>query len=229
MAVNFRPDRGPGAVLFDLDGTLIESGPTWDDAVRHLLRGRGVTAGDELILGLHGMESMEAMRKVHRELGWAMDLVEANAAWVARTVAAAFRAEVVWRPGARTLLRTLHDARVPLALVTSSYRDIVDIVLGSLPAAAFDVVVCGDDVRSPKPHPEPYLTAVRLLGVKVEACVAIEDSVNGVASAKAAGCAVLYVNTRVPPPGVDAVRGTLLEVDLADLAGLVRPASTPLP
>jgi len=219
----------PDAVLFDLDGTLIESGPTWDDAVRRLLRSHGVAAGDELILGLHGMESKEAMRKVHRQLGWPMDLVEANAASVARTVAASFRAQVIWRPGAVALLRTLSGAGIPLALVTSSYRDIVEIVLRSLQRTTFDAVVCGDDVDAPKPHPEPYLTAARLLGVDVKACVAVEDSVNGVASAKAAGCAVLYVNTRVPPPGADAVRRTLLDVELIDLAGLVRPAAAPLP
>jgi HAD superfamily hydrolase (TIGR01509 family) len=107
---------------------------------------------------------------------------------------------VPWRPGARELLQELRDAGIPTALVTMSRRQMALEVAGSLGFAGFDVVVAGDDVLNAKPHPEPYLTAAAELGVDISACVALEDSEPGVASAVAAGARVFAVPLHIPIP-----------------------------
>jgi len=218
-----RPRDRLAAVFFDLDGTLIDSEEVWNDAVRRLAASRGVVAAEPLLARTHGLEVMQALRLVHAEFGWHPGTLDADAAWLARQVAATFENGIVWRPGAQSLLSRLRTAGVPTALVTSTYRQLVDLILRRLEWEGFDAVVCGDEVRSPKPDPEPYLTAARLLGVDVRTCVAVEDSPKGAASARAAGCAVLYVSAMSPaPPGGDmaAVLTTLVGVDLATLTRL---------
>jgi HAD superfamily hydrolase (TIGR01509 family) len=212
------------AVFFDLDGTLIESEEVWNDAVRQLAVNRGTVASDELLAKTHGLDQHRAMRLIHESLSWPVDDVESNVIWVADAVAATMRAGVVWRPGAVSLVSALRAAGVPIALVTSSYRDIVEIAIGESAEIGFDAVVCGDEVGSPKPHPEPYLTAARLLDVDVRGCVAIEDSPMGAASARDAGCAVLYVSEAATPSDVDASRKSLVGVDLAMLVQLLHEA-----
>ena len=105
-----------------------------------------------------------------------------------------------WRPGALELLTALHEAGVPNALVTMSWRSLADLVVSLVPPGVFAVVVTGDEVEHGKPHPEPYLAAARLLGVEVSDCVAIEDSPTGVPSAVAAGVPTLAVPHVVPVP-----------------------------
>jgi HAD superfamily hydrolase (TIGR01509 family) len=222
------------AVFFDLDGTLIESEEVWNDAVRHLATSRGTIAGDALLAGTHGLEHMQAMRHLHEAFGWPMEQLKAHATWVERKVADSFRAGIAWRPGAHALLSRLRLAGIPTALVTSTYRHLVEIVLDALGRANFDAVVCGDEVRSPKPDPEPYLTAARLLDVDVRACVAIEDSPTGAASARAAGCVVLYVCGLAGVPGhdpgsapaADATRSTLSGVSPDTLTELLSSVDT---
>jgi HAD superfamily hydrolase (TIGR01509 family) len=114
------------------------------------------------------------------------------------SVVARVRREVPWRPGARELLVSLGDAGVPCALVTMSYARFAAPILEHLPSGTFAAVVTGDVVERGKPHPEPYLTAARLLDVLASDCLAIEDSPTGVASAEAAGCRVLAVPLHVP-------------------------------
>ena len=212
------------AVFFDLDGTLIESEEVWNDAVRQWAAEHGTVASDELLAKTHGLDSHRAMRLIHDSLSWPPDQVEHSVAWVAEAVAATMRAGVVWRPGAVALVSALRAAGVPIALVTSSYREIVEIAIGDSAEIGFDAVVCGDEVASPKPHPEPYLTAARLLDVDVHGCVAIEDSPMGAASARGAGCAVLYVSEAATSPDVDASRTSLVGVDLAMLVQLLADA-----
>jgi len=112
---------------------------------------------------------------------------------------------------------------VPLGLVTMSYQRLVDPILAALGGDVFDVVVTGDAVTYGKPHPEPYLTAARLLGVAPKACLAIEDSNPGTTSAAAAGCTVLVVPHHVPvDPGVRRIHhDTLQDLDLTRLRELV--------
>ena len=202
------------AVFFDLDGTLIESEHVWDDAVRLLASSRSVEASAPLLARTKGVDVMGAMALVHEEFGWAEEALESDVDWVSRQVADTFRTGVSWRPGAAELLHHLRRAGVPTALVTSTYRDIVEIILDSVGRENFDAVVCGDEVGAPKPDPEPYLTAARRLDVDIARCVAIEDSHLGAASARASGCAVLFVNDDTTP-------ANLLDVDLATLAALL--------
>jgi HAD superfamily hydrolase (TIGR01509 family) len=202
------------AVFFDLDGTLIESEHVWDDAVRLLASSRSMEASAPLLARTKGVDVMGAMVLVHEEFGWTEDKLRSNADWVSRQVADTFRMGVSWRPGAPQLLTHLRRAGIPTALVTSTYRDLVEIILDSVGRENFDAVVCGDEVDSPKPDPEPYLTAARLLDVDIARCVAIEDSHLGAASARASGCAVLFVNDDTTP-------SNLLDVDLATLSALL--------
>jgi HAD superfamily hydrolase (TIGR01509 family) len=148
--------------------------------------------------------------------------VEAGAAWLEDRVAHLFTEGLVWRPGAVALIAAVRAAGIPTALVTSTCRRLVDVALPTLGPENFDVVVCGDEVSATKPDPEPYRAAARLLGVPVDRCVAVEDSPTGVASAVAAGVAVLAVPCDVALPAQDGVLvlDSLTRVDLALLGGL---------
>jgi HAD superfamily hydrolase (TIGR01509 family) len=215
------PETRLAAVFFDLDGTLIESEHVWDDALRLLASSRSMEASAPLLARTKGVDVMGAMVLVHEEFGWAPDGLRSNVDWVSQKAADTFRTGIIWRPGAYQLLAQLRRARVPTALVTSTYREIVEIILDSIGRENFEAVVCGDEVRSPKPDPEPYLTAARLLNVDIRDCVAIEDSRLGAASARGSGCAVLFVNDHASGSDVDLARTSLVDVDLATLAALL--------
>jgi HAD superfamily hydrolase (TIGR01509 family) len=134
---------------------------------------------------------------------------------------------VPWRPGARELLESLVAQGVPCALVTMSWESLATAVVGNLPNGSFAAVVTGDVVHHGKPHPEPYLAAARLLGVDLAACIAIEDSPPGVASAVAAGIPTIAVPSHVKvPQTVGAVQiSTLTGLAPQDLRRLFRPSS----
>src|SRR5690606_27295508 len=126
------------------------------------------------------------------------------------------------------LVDAVRAAGLGTALVTNTTRELVDVALRSLGVDRFDVVVCGDEVAHPKPHPEPYLTAAARLGADPAACVAIEDSPTGLASACGAGCAVIAIPNDLPLNPDDlvgvTVRSSLLDVDLPLLRRLVPAA-----
>ena len=134
-----------------------------------------------------------------------------------------------WRPGARELLAELLAAGVPCALVTMSYAVLAESMVRQLPTGSLAAVVTGDQVTDGKPHPEAYLTAAALLGVDPARCVAIEDSPTGIASAEAAGCAVIAVPHAVP---IDAaptrtLRPTLVGLGVAELEAVLRRHAPP--
>jgi HAD superfamily hydrolase (TIGR01509 family) len=133
---------------------------------------------------------------------------------------------LVWRPGAYELLLAVRAAGLPTALVTSTGRRLVEVALTTLGAENFDAIVCGDEVTTPKPDPEPYLTAAKLLGVSIEDCVAVEDSLTGMTSALASGAAVLAVPAELELPETAGVhiRESLTGVDVAFLGTLLDPA-----
>jgi HAD superfamily hydrolase (TIGR01509 family) len=139
--------------------------------------------------------------------------------------------EAVLMPGAIELLTEVRDAGIPRILVTSSEQVIMDAVLASLAKhdIAFTATVCGADISEPKPHPQPYLLAAALIGADPGACVALEDSPNGVGSALAAGCitiAVPGVAPVAPRAGLTIVE-SLADVDLAFLQDLANQAAVP--
>jgi len=215
--------RLPAAVLWDMDGTLVDTEPYWLTCEFELVEAFGGSWSDadsEAILGSPLLVSAEYMR-VNGGIDLpAEEIVSRLLDRMVRTV----RRRTPWQPGARELLDGLVAAGVPCALVTQSYRVLAEAVLDVLPPGTFAAVVTGEQVRNGKPHPEPYLEAARRLGVPAAECVAIEDSPAGVTSAAAAGAAVLAVARGVPvPDGPDREVVTTLEgVTPAHLARLVR-------
>ncbi|RAO54940.1 Sugar-phosphatase [Micromonospora saelicesensis] len=220
----------PAAVLFDMDGTLVDSEKLWDVALQELAKEYGGELSVDARQSIIGTAMAESMRILHDDLGQPERDPEISAAWINARILELFRTGLRWRPGAFDLLRAVRAAGIPTALVTSSPRALVEIALDTLGRDNFDTVVAGDEVVAAKPHPEPYLTAARLLGVPIERCVAIEDSPTGVASALASGAAVLAVPAEVALPstvGVHQVE-SLTGVDLGLLAALLtdRAATT---
>lgn len=204
--VFLRPDGElPTAVLWDMDGTLIDSEPYWIEQEFRLVESFGGTWSDEM-----------SHQMVGKDLLWSADFIRENTPVDLQPVELVHRLQegviqrmreaVPWRPGARDLLADLRHRGVPCALVTMSWSQLTHEVVACLPEGSFDVVVTGDDVAHGKPHPEPYLRAARELGVPVEQCVAIEDSPTGVASASAAGAQTIWVPNLVEVDVSDGVR-----------------------
>jgi len=219
----------PAAVLFDMDGTLVDSEKLWTVALNDLTAHYGGTLSPEARLAMVGSDMAATMEILHADLKQPWRDAAAGSAWLEERVAKLFVTGLQWRPGALALLRAVRAAAIPTALVTSTGRSLVEVALDTLGRDSFDVVVCGDEVTATKPDPTPYLTAARLLGVPIGRCVAIEDSPTGVASALAAGAAVLAVPSEAP---IDPAAGVhLLEsltgVDLDVLAGLLTPLDLP--
>jgi HAD superfamily hydrolase (TIGR01509 family) len=223
-ARDLRPPRRPAAlraVLFDMDGLLVDSEPLWfevERAVMARLGGQWGEADQQALIG----GSLD--RTVSRLLAKAA--APASREDVARWLVAEMTALILARglplqPGAGPLLAALGAAGVPCALVTASSRAIMDAVL-AVTGLSFDVTVCGEDVRRGKPDPEPYLLAAARLGVPAAGCVVLEDSPTGIAAARAAGCPVIAVpSVPVPPrPGLITV-DSLEEVGLDRLDGIV--------
>lgn len=203
----------PAAVLWDMDGTLVDTEPYWIAAEHDIVEEHGGTWTEELAHQLVGQDLLVAATFIrdNSAVDWSPERIVDE---MLGRVIGKVREHIPWRPGARELLEALKAEGVPSALVTMSWRSLADAVLGALPEGTFDVVVTGDEVSHGKPHPEPYRAAARLLGVSPEDCVAIEDSPTGVRSAVAAGVPTLAV------PHVVSVPEMAGAVHLDSLAGL---------
>jgi HAD superfamily hydrolase (TIGR01509 family) len=221
-------DRRSGdavAVLFDMDGLLVDSEPLWLEAETAVMARLGAhwTKADQMKL-LGG--SLD--RTVRYLLAKATKPVppEVVAEWLMSGIAERVRDRgVPVQPGARELLAEVTRAGLPHALVTSAERRFMETVLAGT-GMRFDALVCADDVTVTKPDPEPYLLAAKLLDVDPGRCFALEDSPNGVASAEAAGCRVIAVPSLLP---IDPAPGRLVVRSLLDLqadASGVRPRET---
>lgn len=189
----------PAAVLWDMDGTLVDTEPYWMRAEHELVKEHGGvwTYEDAQSLVGNALEVSAGIILERTRLELSVDEVVQT---LLGRVVEQVRVEVPWRPGARELLRDLKHAGVPSVLVTMSWRSLADTVVGKLPPGAFRAMVTGDQVRRGKPDPEPYLTAARLLDVPPAACVALEDSPAGVRSATAAGVPTVAIPHVVPVP-----------------------------
>jgi HAD superfamily hydrolase (TIGR01509 family) len=207
-----------------MDGTLVDTEPYWIATEYAMAEKYGGTWSDEHALNLVGNALIESGAYIREHMG--IDRTpEQIVEELLDGVVARVEGQVPWRPGALELLTGLAELGVPCALVTMSYRRFVAPILQALPPETFQVVVTGDSVSRGKPHPEPYLTAARRLGVSAGDCVAIEDSNPGTRSAEAAGCTVLVVPHHVPVPDGERrvfVR-SLSDVRAADLGAHLLP------
>ncbi|ASU83755.1 HAD family phosphatase [Nocardiopsis gilva YIM 90087] len=220
-AIQQAPGGALQAVLFDMDGTLIDSEGLWGEAERSVVAGLGGVWTEEdhernvggataavarYIIDLTGAEvsETEVGLRLYEEFGRLL----------------ADGAEL--RPGAKELVRLVAASDLPVALVTSTERRLVERAIGGIGLSSFDLSVAGDEVDHNKPHPDPYLKAAGLLGVDPRRCVAFEDSVVGVASARAAGCVTVAVPNHVeiaPADGLTVI-DSLVGLDLEGLHGL---------
>ncbi len=188
----------PAAVLFDMDGTLVDTEPYWMSAEADLVRNFGGDWTPEDGLTLVG-QGLENSAKVLQARGVTMSTSEIIDHLTERVLAQS-RARIPWQPGALELIDALRNDGIPLALVTMSMYPLAEHVATGNGSALVDLIVSGGDVANPKPHPEPYLRAARLLGVDITECVAIEDSLPGLASAVASGAAVIGVPAHIALP-----------------------------
>jgi len=217
------------AVLFDMDGLLVDTEPLWfevESAVMAKLGGSWTAADQRALIG----------GSIDRSVGYLIDRAtqpaqpDQVADWLRYGMAELLATrEIEPMPGAVELVGEVRAAGLPCALVTSSEPIIADAVLAALArrAVTFDVIVSGADVTKAKPDPEPYLLAADKLGVDPGCCVALEDSPNGVRSALAAGCTTVAVPGLAPiaeMPCLHIVR-SLAELDLEALRVLLNKGS----
>ncbi|GAA2069103.1 HAD family phosphatase [Aeromicrobium halocynthiae] len=186
----------PAAVLWDLDGTLVDTEPLWMAEEAAVAAEHGVEWTEQDGLELVGNALLDSGRILQRKLSSPLTPEEIVDRLVVR-LADSLRGDIPWRPGLPALVEEVATAGIPQALVTMSYAQIAAPVAEVLP---FDAVVTGDVVARGKPDPEPYLEAARRLGVDPRDCLAVEDSPTGAASANAAGCVVLVVPHLVAVP-----------------------------
>ena len=213
----------PAAVLWDMDGTIMDTEPYWMAEETRLVEQAGGTWSQEEAVELVGSDlnrSAELLRERTPVSGSLEEIVNA----LLSAVVAQVRESIPWRPGARELIAEMSQEGIPMALVTMSWQPLAEVLLDALPSSTFATVVTGDQVSDGKPHPEPYLLACRRLQVDPRECLAIEDSPTGVRSALAAGVRTLAVSHMVdvdedlPVDRRDSLDGARLQ-DLRRLFG----------
>ncbi|HVV10668.1 HAD family phosphatase [Amycolatopsis sp.] len=218
-------EDGPAAVLWDMDGTLVDSEKLWDVALYEAADWLGGTLSEEQRLTLVG-SNMDATARYLLEVtghDTTPERVADTGSWIRDRTADLFGDALPWRPGAREALAAVRAGGLASALVTSTERSLTELALNTIGREFFDVTVCGDEVDGRnKPDPEPYLRAARLLGADPARCLAVEDSKPGTESAVAAGCLVLVVPNDVPvEAGARRVfRGSLVGLDAPALHAL---------
>lgn len=200
------PAKLPVAVLFDMDGLLVDTEPLWFEAEATVMARMGVswTPGDQA--ELIGGPMKRAVAYMIERAGGEHDPDEVSRSLKREMEALLAVGPIPWMPGARELLVSLLGIGTPRALVSSSGRALMRHVLASVHddvgPHAFDVTLAGDEVARTKPHPDPYLEAAKHLGVDPRHCLVLEDSRTGVTSGLAAGCLVIAVPHASPhsPP-----------------------------
>jgi HAD superfamily hydrolase (TIGR01509 family) len=203
------------AVIFDLDGVLLQTEELWDEVRERFVRERGGRYDAAAQRAMMGMSSLEWSRFIHEELG-VPDSPEAISAEVARLLEARYRERLPLIPGAVEAVRRLASGW-PLGLASSSNRSLIDAALElSGLAELFRVTVSSEEVARGKPSPDVYLEAARRLGVAAGRCAAVEDSHSGIRSAKAAGMPVIAIPNASYPPDAEALAGADVVLDSLD-------------
>ncbi len=212
------------AVVFDLDGVLLDSEQLWDAAREQLAKEQGGRWHDRAQRDMMGMSSREWSRYMHETIGLPEPPDEINREVVER-LATGYRERLPAIEGAREAVERL-AARWPLGLASSSNRELIDLALELLGVSdLFKATVSSEEVARGKPAPDVYLAAARRLGVDPARAAAIEDSQNGILAAKAAGMRVIAIPNRHFPPGEEALREA--DVVLGSLAELTAEAVEP--
>lgn len=214
------------AALWDMDGTIVDTEPYWIEAEHALVAAHGGQWSHEKAMQLVG-QSLVFSAGILQDAGVALERREIIDILTAHVISQV-RESVPWRPGARELLDELHTAGIRCALVTMSEAPLAREIVASLPKPYFEILVTGDTVTQGKPHPEAYLTAVGLLQEQdpelgLNHCIALEDSVPGVAAAVASGVLTIAIPHIMPLPDDPrhAVWETLAGRTVADLEDLV--------
>ncbi len=207
------------AVLFDMDGTLTDTEGVWCSAFTQVAGELGGVLTDGGRGRLLGQSLRRSVEILHEHIEVDAD-VDDSVARLTEVVADIYRSGVPLRDGARELIAQARAEGLRTALVTSSPRALVELALGTLGAENFAAVVTGDDVVNPKPNPEPYLRAMKLLGVSANQCIVIEDSPTGATAAEAAGLPVVVVPSSgsVPVYPTRTILETLADVSVRTLA-----------
>ncbi len=189
--------RLPAAVLFDMDGLLVDTEPLWFMAESTVMARMGVQWEPADQSALIGGPMSRAVAYMIDRAGGGHDALEVARSLKSEMASLLAEGPIDWMPGARELVVSLRQAGIPRALVSASGRDLVNHVLAMVFAEVgddvFDLSVAGDEVEHTKPHPAPYLEAAAKLGVSARHCVVLEDSQTGVTSGLAAGCHVVAV------------------------------------
>lgn len=190
-----RHQEGLAAVIFDMDGVIVESEPLWSQAESELLARRNLRFAPELknrLMGLGSLEAVNTLRKYYRLQEPAAELLEERIQIIARL----FRESLQPVPHALELLEAVREEGLRTALASSSPKLLIDMVFEKFGIASlFDCVLSGDQVRRGKPDPDIYLAAARQLQVAAEKCLVIEDAPRGVDAARAAGMRCLAITT----------------------------------
>jgi HAD superfamily hydrolase (TIGR01509 family) len=192
----------PAAVLWDMDGTLVDSEKVWSVSLAETARRLGGELSAAAREAMVGSNMARTLVLLFDDLGLDPDpdrMVHAQR-WLTVRTGELFAAGLVWRPGAPDALRMVRAAGWPTALVTNTGRALTEMALESIGREHFTVTVCGDEVPHGKPDPDPYMRAAELLDVAPEDCLAVEDSPTGATAAERAGAAVLVVPCEVPVP-----------------------------
>jgi HAD superfamily hydrolase (TIGR01509 family) len=212
------------AVLWDMDGTLVDSEKLWDISLQALYERLGGVLTPEVRETTVGSSAHGLMRIVYSDLGLEQDptAMAESSDWLHDYTGVLFEQGLTWLPGARETLDALKAAGVPMALVTNTKRVLTERALKSIGSHYFSASVCGDEVEHAKPAPDIYRRAAQLLGFAPAQCLAIEDSVTGSQAAEAAGCPVLVVPNDVDVPAGPRRRhvASLAEVDLDALRAI---------
>lgn len=213
----------PAAVLFDQDGTVADTEPLWMAAETALVERHGGTWSHELGLLMVGNPLLVSAAIIIEKAHLPMTPQEVVDELVERMRDSLSVQGVPWRPGIPELLGHLHSRGVPTALVTSSYRRLVEVVARNAPHGGFDVVVAGDDVEHAKPAPDAYLLAAQELGVDIRDCLVLEDSPSGIVAGLASGAHVVGIPCVLPVearPGLSRL-GSVSELDDAMVARIM--------
>jgi HAD superfamily hydrolase (TIGR01509 family) len=209
------------AVVFDLDGVLLDTEELWDEARQEIAEERGGRWRPDAQKAMMGMSSPEWSRYMHDVIG-VPDPPGQISDEVVERLEELYRRELPLIDGAVEAVRRI-GARWPLAIASSSNRPLIDLFLELTGTEElFRATVSSEEVASGKPAPDVYLEAAARLGVGPERCAAIEDSENGIRSASAAGMLVVAIPNRVFPPGREAL--ALADVVLESLDELTPDA-----